>query len=455
MQGEKPEVRKVVLKLKLGSCLTSPTKRGAADLHEAALLYNRAQTAMVRHWERHCEATLGTVETIHCKGIPNGRLNPKTGKRTAPSPPREIRVLVMPTEIVEQYELPPKFTTELYHVGRLLAPRLSPSSLSLASNTILGAHVNKRTPWNHRGKARRAWQAILAGEAVRPCFREKAIGVANKTTTLLYEANKATLTFALWSNQSGRKVLSPTWRIETRQLPRGLRKIVRQVATKQWKLCDSELVWHAPRSRRGRGYWAFHMCYERPPYKEKHDAKRIATLKLLGGEGERPFEVAGPDCFPWKVSDTRALLVTYRHLEAVRLARRSKYRDAGSGSKGHGRGRIEETIAPVSRAAKALMERYSKACVAEIVRYCIRHDCGTLVFDSPRTKQKAAGWFAQREIPFDWTQFCSRLKYRAWLRGIRVVKDGEKNSTTARTAEPDDGKGVASTVKKSGKPRRR
>lgn len=402
---DKTENRTAVLKIKLGASLTGPTKRLVADLHQAAGLFNVARNRMVRFWERYCED--------HPEVLADGKLN-----------------------------LPKGFTTQLYHAGREAAPALSSIIVAAASNTILGAHLLKRTPWNHRGLCKRVWQAVLGNEIARPCFRECGLAAPNKTTKLSLGADHATLTFALWSKQASRKHTQGSCRLAMRLLPGGLKAIIRRVANGEndWRLCDSELVWKEGK-RRSKGTWYYHMCYQRPPLPEKLNPERTAQLHFLSGEADKPFEVGMDTGFPWKLGDVAVLQAKYNQLETRRLVLRHGYRDAGSGRKGHGRERIESAIRPVSRQARMLMERFSKNVVAQVIKYCRRYECGTLTWDKPHTKAKLAGWFAAKGIPFDWTRFDAQLEHRCWLYNIRIVASAEVVNPKPETARKSKSKG--------------
>lgn len=421
---DKPESLTAVLKIKLGKCLTGPTKRMAADLHAATQLFNAARNRMVRYWERYCEDHPEVIQL---------------GKR-----PGDVLL-----------KLPQGFSTQLYHAGRETSPKLNSIIVAQASNTILAAHILKRTPWNHQGQARRMWQAILGNEAARPCFRECGLAAPNKTTRLDYDDHHATLTFALWSKQAGRKQTQASCRIAIGRMPRGLKNIIRRVCLGEngWKLCDSEIVWKEGR-RRGRGTWFFHMAYQRPPLAEQLRPDNVATLQSMDGTASHPFEVFKDLEFAWRLGDVNVLQAKYQQLETRRLVMRNRYRDAGSGRKGHGRKRIEAAIRPVSRQSRDLMERFAKNVVAQAVKYCRRHDCGALVFDRPRTRQKACGWFAAKEIPFDWTRFEAQLKHRCHLFGIRLLASADVVALGGVEKSPQSGKGKGGAAKVAKKPAR-
>lgn len=414
---DKPENRTAVIKLKLGACLTAPTKRGVADLHEAARLFNIAQNVMIRHWEKWCE---NNQNAFDMPGHPGCKM-----------------------------QLPNGFSNVLYHQARAVVPQLASNIINGAPKNILGKkQLLKKFPRIKGGCAVRVWQAVLWNEAARPCFRGSGFYVTNKSV-LSYGDDHATVTIPVWSKQAGRKNTSHTFRIETRQLPRGLKNIVRKVSTGEgdWKFCDSEMVYHPSKKRRGKGDWFLHLCYQRPPINERHNPDRVATVTLLGKDEPAPFEVSTEGTFPWKIPRIpTAMVEAFRRLESRRLAMRNKYRDAGSGVKGHGRARIEGAIRPVSRAVKAIMERFVKLVVSRAIEYCRRYDCGTLVFVPPRTREKSAGWLAQHGVDWDWTRFQSLLSHRCWLFGIAMVNEPPASGVVvqggpgdARKAQPVGG----------------
>lgn len=393
---DKPESNAVVIKLRLGACLTGPTKRLAADLHEAAQLYNVARNAIVRAWERNAEAK--------------------------------------PADAKFSESWPANAYQEAWHT----VPTLARKIVSAATQEV-SAKLRARTPYNHPGKARYVWQAMLAFETSRPCYRGKELPVPCQDAKLCLNDSGYTLKFPVWSEASGRQKLSHTCRIPTHRLPPGYKRHLLNIVNRDWKLCDSKLHWHEPKSRRGKGHWAIHLVYLRPQEPLKGlDKTRVAKLTLQGGDGKAPFEIATDGAFPWSVGAAKVMQSEFSRLETRRLAMRARHRDKSSGRRGHGRQRVEESIRPTTRAVKELAHRMQWHAVSEILKFCERYQCGTVEWSDPSMGQRANCWLSKNGVQWDWTGFQSRLKHKLWVNGVDLCErpgDAPKAGGRSRKAK--------------------
>lgn len=392
----KPETTTCVLKLRLGCCLTGPTKRLAADLHAVARMFNQARNAVVRLWEREAETS----------------------------------------EDRTHFSMP----ASAYAASSAAAPLLARKLCATATQEV-AKKLRSKVPWNHPGLARYQWQAILAFETSRPAWRGLDIAVPCQDARLTHSPSGYTLRFPLWSKQAGRKNCFVVCRLPSARLPPGLRRVLQQVSSGEWKLCDSKLIFHEPKSRGKKGHWAYHMAYERPQECLDLDKSRTAVLTLqTGGGAARPFEVVGPDAFPWTVGDAAVLLGEYRRLDERRLQMRARHRDRTEGKRGHGRQRAELAVRPITRAVQQLMHRFSWRVVAKVIEYCVRYNCGRVEWREPGVRVRDRYWFAAKAIPFDFTGFLGRLKHKLWVNGI-VLASGEVVDQTPAAARVPQGDG--------------
>lgn len=391
---------------------------------------------MIRYWERWCEDNLFGTKDILIKG----KKNLVTGE--APRP----RTITVRTPLVpDTYQLPRGFSTELYHAGCAVAPQLAANIIAMVSQGMM-SNVNKRVPFGHNGTARRVWQAILGNEMSRPCFRQNEISLPNNSMEFKLSDSGYTVTFPLWSKAAGRKHSRHTCRLESKHLTKGYKSVLLKIAAGEWKLCDSALHWHEPKSRGKKGHWAIHLCYQRPQEKLTNlDPKQVAVLSLMGKDAEKPFEISTPGVFkPWKLGDVKVYLNELSRLETRRLEMRHRHRDKSSGRRGHGRKRVEGAIRPVTRKIKNLMGRFQWRMVSEIVRFCAQYGCGVVEFSEPSMGKRANCWFSVGGRQWDWTGFLSRLKHKLWLNGIEIRESqgGEQNpGDRSQDGSPDGSHG--------------
>lgn len=434
MAKQVPETRTAVLKLRFGDCRTCPTKRMVADLHRASALFNTSRNAMIRYWERWCEDNVFTRRDVRIKGK-TVTVKDDDGKVLRVIPPQPRDIAVREAFVPDNYQLPKGFSTELYHAGRVAAgDLLAPNAVAAASNEIL-SFVNKTLPYAPGRRHRRVWQAILGSECSRPEFRATDFVVPNQNAKLTLKDDGYHFTFPVWSSQAGRKNTSYACRLATRRLTAGYKAILFNVANGTYKLCDSELIFHEG-TRQKPGFWALHLCYQRPQEPLGLDKSRVATFVPQKGEAEQPFEITCADAFPSQIGDAFVLQHEYRRLDDRRFHMRKTHRNRTSGRRGHGRQRIESAVRPVTRAVRQLMHRFSWHVVSEVVRYCVRHNCGTVLYDEPAVQARAGLWFAKHDIPYDWTGLVNRLKHKLWLADIEL-----RESTAAERRSRESGSG--------------
>lgn len=398
-----------VLKVKLGACLSGPTKRMLADLAEVAAELNRARNLMVRTWERwredHPDWVPGTVKT-------------KRGKDHKETP-------------FISYDAHER----MYELARERFGRVAGTLTSTARNEVID-RLKSRLPYDHAGASRFRWEGVLACEVARDCYRGQSIPVPNNSAVLCYEGDcsrdlspgimarvrqcgqsAAVLRFPLWSESAGRSVVDVICRLEVRQMSGGNREVLRKVARGEWKFKDSEVVCRD-------GKWFLHLTYQQPRQDLGLPKERPAVLELYPADALKPMKVscaAEGDGRPflWSLGKAATLEAEHRRLDVRRRVLRDRYRGAGA-NRGHGKAKFFAKLRPATREVGYTDRKFSEDLVSEAVKFCVRFRCGTLVYREPTMPLRQSSWFGARKINFDWTAFLTRLRHKCWLYGIEL-----------------------------------
>lgn len=416
-----------VLEFRIGSCLSSPTKRMVADLEDIALQCRRIRNTAIRWIIRYWED--------------NPTILP-AGKNLISN---EAMVLLS------------KYVISKY-------PNIG-SALTYYCIREVISNLAARMPYTHKGKASRRWKAIMDCETNVTSFdRSDTIPLHNQTIRLCYDGvmegslngpvakevfacgkNSSVVACQVFSRKSGRKP-NLIFRVETRQKSYGDRIILKRVARGEWKLRDSIIFYKegkgkgrsklkginkttGKKKRRKRrrpkedfkynGAWFFQMRYVQPRVKLGLDVNRTAEINLLPGNSDRPFEIRIEEAI-WKLGAAKGLMYDINNYKARRLAMRRH------SQRGHGRQRIERDIRKVTRRVRDLMDNFTKDLINEIVKFCKRFDCGKIKFTMPSKRQKANSWFETNNIDFFWTGFESRLRQKMHHYYIEMVEDEKK-----------------------------
>lgn len=403
---EQIESGKAVLRLRLGACLTAPTKRMIADLHAVTARCNVARNAMARAWQRWRE------DNPDWK--PGVGVSKKTGREYVKNEP-------MPKKIGDGDD-GISGSTYLYRRARLVVPEVSSTVISMCAQEVY-SRLAANMPWNHGGQAKYRWQAIEGNEVNLETYRGLAIPIHNRDAAFCYcgdasrdikdpriaEMGKssAVLRFGLFSQLSGREHTDYICRVEVRQLSQGNRRLLQHIARRKWKLCDSKLVWDDG--------WYFNLTYDQPLRDYGLNKKNVATLTLCGAEESQPLRVGCGHARPWDLGHARTMEAENNRLDQRRKALRHEH-----GTNGHGRGRVERYIKPITRGLRFLMKRFQENLVREVLKYCLRNDCGSIHYREPTMPLREKSWFAKRKLPFDWTGFLARLGHKCKLHGIEL-----------------------------------
>lgn len=407
-QGEKAEPKTGlvgVLKLKVGACLTGPTRRLLEDLHATAADCRRVRNRAGRWWQRWRED----------------------------HPEHEGPLLLTKDAAKERYD-----------AMLLEAPNLATTILSSLCREV-DKRLTARVPRDHLGEARYRWQAVLTGEVNLDTYHAEVVPLHDRIVRICYHglmtgptkgpvgsvlfrlgSSSCVLAFNLFSRKAGRRITNPVVRLGVRQMTPGQRRLVERIASGQWQHLASKLVFRAGH-RRGEGDWYLHLVYRQPRQDMQLDPVRVAVLQPVGPEAPRPFTISTDGQKPWTLGFP-GLLREYERLHLRRQSLRNRYREAWSARRGHGRERIEAGIRPFSRAVHDLANRALKLIVADVLRYARRNDCGTLIYREPAVSWRGGSWFAGHDVPFDWTQFLARLEQKCSLHGIALEVEETRGS---------------------------
>lgn len=444
-----------VLEMKLGFCLTGPTKRAVADLHEIAQQCNVVRNGITRHWERWRED--------HPDWKPEQRRDRKgegkIARKMAVEKPFRIKQVkemleagtatenekgevLFKEKVIAKFDDAPvlehpaasqDLENELYHVGTKLAPKLACSVIASLRAEVMD-RLKTKMPYNHPGEAEYRWEGILKYECARDCYRAISIPAPNSITVVGYDglisrdiskgltarlkklaSSNCIVRLQLFSRESGRESLDHVFWIEARQLPRGKKAILRKVVSGEWKLCDSKVVYK-------RDGWYYQLTYKQPQKSLNLNRSNIATLLMNPSTASHPltirFVTERQRTLSWQLGDANALLAEYKRLETRRAAIQTRYKTASSGRKGHGRQRAYRSQKPLTRKMNDLHEVFTNYVVASIVKFCTRFDCGTVIYREPSLFLRDFSWFAKNKMTYNWTSLLNKLKHKLWLNGI-------------------------------------
>lgn len=383
-----------VMKLKIDSCATMPTRRWLKLMDERLADANRVRNAVVRAWVRWREDN-PTWQPEQRRVRDRSPKFDKSGKPVMEHP--------MVSQTVE---------AELFHVYKSVAPLLSSSIASGCWSEVL-SDLKDRMPYNHRGSKLR-WQAVLNFEVSPPSYTGSTIPCAKKASELTYTDDRLELRFPLLSMASGYASRSPVVRLKgykSHGLSAGERDLLKRIATGELRRADSTLV------RKDDG-WYYHLVYESPLKDHGLNPDMVATLTPLRSDQRKPFEIAVADGLRWTVGDGIAFRAICERLTIRRKSIRNRYKD-GAG-KGHGKAKFYRALRPASRAVIDAQDNFRKHLVNEIIKFCIRTGAGKIVYREPTMPLRNLLWFDQQGLPFDWTSFAAYLKFKLECNRIDV-----------------------------------
>lgn len=465
-----------VLDLKLGKCLTAPTKRMAHDLHELARDCNRVRNAIVRqwlcwHWSHpdHVPQPLRDKEwlVIH-QGIVGGKKVRVVSKEGHWITLRcsAVNLNVEPTPLLEDRWFPQCLVASwhadsLYNVARRTAPQLAAKIVSSLVQQVV-ADLSAKVPF---ASGELKCQQILRCEQNPITYaveKSLTIPVPTQDSALIYEGrvsrklsagvdshlktaagiSSAAVRVPLFSRESSRKHLAMITRLEVGKLPRGIRSNLTRIATGEWKMLDSKLIFK-------RGAWFLQLVYHQPRRNlgltPEHEAELV--LEKLGGwhplriiAKEQRTQVGQSELVIdesfWRIGQARELLADYTRVVTRRKVLAHRYKSGAR--KGRGKKQHFATYRSYSRATRDMEDVYSWGVIAEIIKFCTRKDCGTLLYREPGKGLRTKSWFAYQGVPFDWTKFRSKLAHKCWIFGVTLkVERMSTKEHRERFGEPD------------------
>jgi len=396
-----------ILEVKIGSALQMPDRRFLLLLEQARRDCCIARNAAMTHWF--------IWRRQNPEWEPGGAYDaPKLKIKRKPKPEPEKKTPKDPPFAPREF-----LSRELYGIAVAAAGNLNTSVASSCVQEVT-SRLKANTPYNHDGEARWAWQAILSSEVSLPTWRGGRIPMPRSVAKLIYTDDVCTIRFPLLSKKSGYKLklLSPVVRLDAADLKRGNRRILRRLASGDLRMADSQIV-----ERKGKWYVQF--CYDVPVCAVDLPTSRVLTILPSLPDDRRPFtcrwivEEDQREIY-WGLGNGRPLVAEYRRVAARRRALRNRYKD-GCGS-GHGKKRWYKTIRPMSRYVIDMCSRFTKQTVADIISLAIRERCGSILYREPTMPVRDNSWFAAPDVPFDWTNFETRLAFKCEVAGIEYDK---------------------------------
>jgi len=410
-----------ILEIKLGRPYQMPARRMEKLLEQARRDCCKARNAAITHWL--------LWRRQHPDWEPGGEYDP---------PPRKIRRTEKPPKPDAKPPKDPPYgpreflSRELYAVASGAARTLNTSLASSCVQDVV-SRLKSKTPYNHDGNARWVWRAILDSEVSLPTWRGGKIPAPRSVVTLHYSEDECWVRFPLLSKRAGYRTLSPQVRLHVSDLTAGNRRLLRKIVSGEIRLADSQLY-----EKKGR--WYFQACYELPT-PEELQSERVLTLEIGKPDSDYPFRLRWTDSDgkdrDWTAGKAKPLIAEYRRIQARRRAIRWRYRD-GAGS-GHGRQRWAKAIKPMERAVRDLCSRWQKQFVADVIKHAIKEGCGAILYREPTMPLREKTLFASQDVPFDWTSFLGRLRFKAEAKGVRfnVTRMGMKEWQGEEGEEPE------------------
>lgn len=416
-----------LLEIPLGSSRSGPTKRLAADMHEVALQLDRCRNFMVRAWLRWREDN------------PDWQPEPmkdKDGKpkRTKKGHPVFAKTSLAPLRVLHDGTVAGEddsvtFGVYLYTLARNAFPSLASCLVSAAAQEVLSNLMTKANA-NIQGHLHR-WQTILANDGQIPTFMARTIPVPHLVAGFCYGGrltggskseelkrhgqSSAVVLLPLWSQQAGRDVTSPIVTLNIGRLHPGNRTVLKRIASGEWAFSDSDLVFKNDR-------WQLQLTYRQPGEALQLDKARIAVLWPQFPEKNQPFYVeSATDGRHWLVGNGALLAAEFGRLDARRKRIRDRFKVSLSGVKGHGRQRFEARLKPWARCTHNYQRHFAHQLANEVVRFCKRENCGTVVYREPTLGIREHLWLAARDVPFDWTGLEGVLSHTLRYYGIEYT----------------------------------
>jgi hypothetical protein len=406
-----------IIKLKLGKCLTAPTKRMAADLHAAGYAADVIRNACIRYWQRWREDNPDWAP-----GQRRDREgNPKTKEDGSPQ---------LESEAYSQ-----DLQKAAYHHAYDVAGRTCHSSIASGAWTEAFEWLTGKLPQADSGQCRSRfrWEAVLRCEISAPTFRARTIPVLMsggasfawegqlsepgrtkspgylKAELARLSKSQAIVALPVFSKAAGRANVYHYCTVQVGGLSSGYKEILRRIAAGEIKFADSELKFKD-------GSWYLLLCYAKPVEDLGLNSERTAILCLNRADARRPFTicVGGDEHIRWECGDAQRLKDECDRLEKRRMELRDRYRTNAAGRKGRGQKRMFREFRRREQGTPEAERRFGWKLANEVVRFCEKYNCGKVIYLEPGTKLRARDlcWFRFHGCPMDWTKFLGQLKHK-------------------------------------------
>ena len=328
---------------------------------------------------------------------------------------------------------------EMYAAAAKVMPHAAGKIRSAASQSVQD-RLRTKTPWNHPGKGRFVWQAILRHETAIPSWgmnreiplprQDMLFGYDGKAVAQITGGGRPILStargreadvlraaqhgcvvgFPLLADGCGYTVTSPIVRLEMSELSEGEKAILRKMAAGTLRISDSQLV------EDKKDKWFLHLCYDRIPKASNLPRNRIMTIQPSLPGDMMPFlaswtsEETGEKA-KWFLGKAQPYIAGYQRLVSRRRTIQQGYK-TGTG-RGKGRRRFHKAVSVLARQIPAIQVTFRKLTVADIIKKAIRERCGKIIYREPDMYIRERSWFTVPDVPFAWTDFESRLRTHA------------------------------------------
>ncbi len=319
----------------------------------------------------------------------------------------------------------------MYTAARAAVPELYSLITSRCVNDVIDM-LKADTPDNHPGKAKKVHEAILLhefqlGNYNRPQSRSfpvpgKAVylfycGLCNRKSDGItrrieaFAGSSAAVRFPVWSRDAGQHRVDVLARIAVSKMRKAYRHTLRRIAAGDIKALDSDIVEDG-------GKWFLHLFYERPAKISNLDESREAVLTI---GGDNSFTLMLPDATPRKLGSDE-----YLYAQLLRMIGRRKaieFSTRFGQGRGHGRGHIHAIQSRSNRQQRHQIQAFTNNLRADVMKACVRANCGKLVYREPTLPLRKLSWFAQQGIEFAWHEFGPELSRVAVREGLKFRID--------------------------------
>lgn len=424
-------------------CIPIHTPRFMRDiLDDVAYKCNIARNAMIRHWLRWREDNpdyQGGTTSIQ-----------KRGKET--KNPRHASIEC-------QYGM--------IACGRSVVPDIASSIVASALFKEINEHLQARMPYNHHGRERFRWSAILKHEVQATTFRNISIPVKKDGNFLcwnglIFPNPKSKAAVANLEKQKSQLVLRVTLfsksqkhgcqhmlhlrpgRLDGKRsgfTPRQKQQLFKIMSGEDgYKWCDSEIVQED-------GKWFFHLVYKQPVRNWDLNSTKAATLTWHDKDSgsEYPLSINAPGAEkPWTLGENNFYAARLKHFNDLKRQIRRAHSLKVQERNGRGRQRFQQRIRPINDSITKAQIYTRNGVICDAIRYCINNRCGVLRFCPPNAGEKSKTWFSKHELDWAWEKFAIDLESRCMRNGIRLaILDASGNEKPARKPQHHGPQSVA------------